>query len=61
METALAIDIAEGIKEPENHEEWVDAWQYLINTGICWELQGWFGRRAIELIEEKICHEASQR
>lgn len=61
MEVSKAIKIAEGLKQAKNHDEWVDAWQYLINTGIAWELQGWFGRRAMELIEEKICHEASQR
>lgn len=61
METSRAISIAEGLKEAKTHDEWVSAWQYLINTGIVWELQGWFGRRATELIEENICHEASQR
>ena len=61
MEISEAIDIAEGIKEPKDHDHWVNAWQLLINTGVCWDLQGWFGRRAMELIENQVCYEASQR
>jgi len=36
---------------------YVEAWQYLINTGLCWKLQGWFGREATRMIEEGVCHE----
>ena len=50
-----AIGIAEGFIDCEQEEKIVEAWQHLIDTGLCWTLQGWFGRRAIELIEEGIC------
>ncbi len=33
----------------------VDAWQLLIDTGTCWQLQGWFGRQAVALIEAGVC------
>jgi hypothetical protein len=50
----LATAYAEGFCEGESatFEEQVEAWAYLIRTGQCWSLQGWFGRRAAELIEE---------
>jgi hypothetical protein len=31
--------------------------QHLINTGICWQLQGAYGRKAKQLIEEGVCNE----
>ena len=55
MSNFEAIDIAEGLKEPESREHYIAAWQQLIDTGLAWSLQGWFGRRAAELIEEGIC------
>ena len=33
-------------------EDWLEAWQYLVDTGVVWGLQGWFGRTAAALIEE---------
>jgi hypothetical protein len=61
MDDLEAIEIIEGSSQPESEKHVIDAWQQLINTGICWDLQGWYGRRARELIESKICHEVSQR
>ncbi len=60
MDSAKAIEIIES-KEDATQEEEVAAWQYLINTGICWDLQGFYTRTAMRLIEEGVCHEASQR
>lgn len=49
----LATAYAEGFCEGENAtaEEQLEAWAYLIKTGQCWKLQGWFGRNAENLIE----------
>ena len=54
MDTFEAVEIAEyGTAKPEQIRE---AWQHLIDTGICWQLQGWFGRTAKALIETGECH-----
>ena len=38
-----------------SEEVTIEAWQMLIDTGTCWQLQGWFGRQATALIEAGIC------
>ena len=52
----LATAYAEGFCEGEgaSEDEQHDAWQYLVDHGICWRLQGWFGRAAASLIEDGI-------
>ena len=52
-----AIMIAEGDKAASK-TLYIEAWQYLIDTGLCWKLQGWFGREAVRMIEEGLCHES---
>lgn len=49
----LATAYAEGFCEGEDatQEEQLEAWAYLIMTGQCWSLQGWFGRTAQSLID----------
>lgn len=44
-----ATMIAEGVNEADNKTT-LEAWAHLIKTGLSWRLQGWFGRRATELI-----------
>jgi len=51
-----AVAFAEGFEEASSEETIVAAWQHLINTGLVWQLQGWFGRTARDLIEAGICH-----
>jgi len=50
----LAIQICEQIVSADEFEE-TAAWQYLIDTGLAWRLQGWFGRTAKRLIDDGIC------
>lgn len=52
----LAVSICEGFCEGEDatQEEQLEAWAYLIMTGLCWSLQGWFGRNARSLIDNGI-------
>ncbi len=55
MDTFTATMIAEGVEEVETEEEYLNAWQHLIDTGIVWTLQGFFGRTATDLIEQGLC------
>lgn len=57
MTPYLATAIAEGFCEGEgaSEEEQIEAWQYLIDTGLIGGLQGWFGRTAQRLIEAGVC------
>lgn len=51
-----AVSIAEGFCDHTPTEaEQVEAWQHLINTGLAWTLQGWYGRTAMSLIEQGVC------
>jgi hypothetical protein len=56
MDSYLACAYAEGFCEGEDAtlEQQLQAWAYLIKTGRCWTLQGWYGRRARALIEDGI-------
>lgn len=49
----LATAYAEGFCEGEDatEEEQLCAWQYLVDSGHAWKLQGFFGRTATYLIE----------
>lgn len=55
MDTFTACMMIEG-EEDANEFEILQAWQYLIDTGVVWTLQGWYGRHARTLIEEGICY-----
>ena len=51
-----AVGLAEGFIEG-TEEEVINAWEYLVDSGMAWTLQGWFGRTAKALIEEGIIKE----
>ena len=51
MDNYRAVALAEGFEDgPE--AEVLAAWQHLVDTGIAWQLQGWFGRSAAALLRE---------
>ena len=58
MDKYRAVGLAEGF-ESGTEEEVIAAWQYLVDTGLCWSLQGWFGRTATALIEAGIVSQHS--
>ena len=58
MNVFTATMIAEGewdIAGVEPSEEVLtEAWQTLVDTGVAWQLQGWFGRTAAAMIEQGV-------
>jgi len=52
MDSYNAVGIAEGFIEADSEEQVLEAWQYLVDTGMAWKLQGWFGRTAQQLINQ---------
>jgi hypothetical protein len=57
MDTYQAVGLAEGFIEADSEDQVLEAWQTLVDTGMAWQLQGWFGRTARHLIEEGYIHE----
>ena len=55
MDNYTAVGIAEGFIASSSGEEYLRAWQHLIDTGMAYQLQGWFRRTANALIEEGHC------
>lgn len=45
--------------EPATEEEVIEAFQELIDTGVVWTLQGFYGRNAARLIDLGICTPAT--
>lgn len=54
MDSFTATGLAEGFIEAESEEQVIEAWQHLVDTGLAWQLQGWFGRTAQHLINEGV-------
>ena len=53
LDDFTAVGIAEGfIEEKASEERVIQAWQHLLDTGLCWKLQGWFGRAANDMIKK---------
>jgi hypothetical protein len=46
-----AMMIAEGAYEASSDEQYLEAWQHLVDTGLAWTMQGFFGRTATRMIE----------
>jgi len=52
MDLFSAVSIIEGDREISNEEEVLAAWQYLHDSGAAYNLQGWYGRTAVQLVEQ---------
>ncbi len=57
MDELDAIMLIEGGDSSE--DELIEAWQSLIDSGIVWQLQGFYGRSAAYLIDSGICRPAN--
>ncbi|QDP54510.1 MAG: hypothetical protein Unbinned2514contig1000_2 [Prokaryotic dsDNA virus sp.] len=51
----MAVSIVEGFQVASDDER-KQAWQYLIDTGLAFNLQGGFGQMAYNLISVGICN-----
>jgi hypothetical protein len=56
MDNYTATGIAEGFIECDSEDQYIQAWQHLIDTGLAWQLQGFFGRTARQLIDQGVCN-----
>lgn len=55
-----ACAVIEGFDgQDHDEEEQIEAFQFLIDTGVAWSLQGFYGRAAAGLIEAGLCHPAT--
>ena len=58
MSTYDACAIIEGFDGQDHTEaEVIEAMQSLIDSGLCWRLQGFYGRLARQLIDAGLCTE----
>jgi hypothetical protein len=55
MDLYTAVMTIEEPSEETTDEDLRRAWQWLIDTGHCWSLQGFYGRSAMRLIEDGLC------
>ena len=49
------IELGEGTEQDQ-----IAAWQYLIDTGTVWQMQGIYGRTAVYLIDEGLCTDPNE-
>lgn len=57
MDNYTAVGIAEGFIQAESEEQVLQAWQYLHDTKLGYQLQGFFGRTLNQLINEGMINE----
>ena len=54
MDNYMAVGLAEGFIEAESEEQVIQAWQYLHDTKLGYQLQGFFGRTLNQQLNEGI-------
>ena len=54
MDKYKAVGIAEGFIPCENEDQVIEAWQYLLDSGLAYTLQGTFGRTAKALLDQGV-------
>lgn len=42
---------------PATREERVQAWQYLVDTGLAYKLGGWYQKTASTLVKKGVCND----
>lgn len=52
MNLYRAVEIADGLVEPESEEEIIEAWQLLLDSGALLTLPGRYGRIAQSMIDD---------
>lgn len=57
MDVHIAVGKCEGYIKCDSAEEEIEAWQFLVDTGMAWKLQGWFGRQAQSMLDMGILKE----
>jgi hypothetical protein len=61
-EEVKPFDVVSAIMEFEqgdmDHDRAIEFFQHLIDTGLAWQLQGYYGRTAHDLIKSGYCHAA---
>ena len=55
MEAIEIIETGMNGDKPADQDTLVSAWQYLIDTGLAFTLQGWYGRTAAYMIDAGLC------
>ena len=60
MDDYTATGLAEGFIEADSEEQIIEAWQHLHDTGLAYQLQGFFGRTAQHLLAEGIIVDNSE-
>ncbi|MEN9418413.1 MAG: hypothetical protein RI988_2033 [Pseudomonadota bacterium] len=55
MDTYTATGIAEGWIDADSEDQIIEAWQLQqVAGGVAYQLQGWFGRTARDLLEQGV-------
>ena len=61
MDSYKATGLAEGWIPTDDEDQIIEAWQYLHDTGLAYQLQGWFGRTAQGLLNEGIITDNNEK